>query len=261
MLFPYAECNLLEYMEQQQFGMCTKKNSLWFLGQLRDLADGVRHIYNMQEPPQSSADLTSANQELRKSAWHHDIKPQNILCFRENDSEKGVFRIADFGSGKVHAIRSESVNTKSPHGTVTYEPPEARLGERMTSRPYDIWSLGCVFLELLLWAVSGYESVQNFAMERKGRRCKSDILIDDSFWEKRDDFAVLRDAVIKQLRLLEKSTIGQNSPPFEKVVKLIWEMLNPDAKERIIAPHLWSRLEIYSQKEIELSTIDDDMIP
>ena len=171
-------------MKREQFGACTKKRILWFLRQYRNLADALRNIHNITEVLLSSSNLVSSDQVSRKYAWHHAVKSQNILFFRGTGSENEIFKIAGFGSGKVHTLRSGSANTNSPHGTVTYEPPEAQLGERATSRPYDIWSLGCVLLELLLWAVFGFDFVQNFAEERRGRSfpdSKTNILIDDAF--------------------------------------------------------------------------------
>ena len=265
MLFPYADCNLRQYMEQQQFGGCTKKNNLWFLSLLRNLADALRNIHNITEGQSVSSNLTTPNQELRKVAWHHDIKPENILFFRGTSSTKGMFKIADFGSGKVHTLRSGSANTKSPSGTVTYEPPEALSGEGATSRPYDIWSLGCVILELLLWAVFGFDSVQSFAQERRGRSfpdSPTNILVDDAFWEMKGGCPVLRHAVKEKLRLLEESVLKRESQHFKEVVELIWQMLECNPQKRIVARTLWNRLDgIFKQKEVDLSILDDDSIP
>ena len=265
MLFPFAKCNLHEYMEQEQFGACTKSRILWFLRQFCNLADALRNIHNITEVLLPSTNLASPNQGLRKSAWHHDLKPQNILFFTGTGLKKGGFKIADFGSGKVHTLRSGSAKTNSPNGTVTYEPPEAQLGEMATSRPYDIWSLGCVFLELLLWAILGFGSVQTFANEREGRSfpdSKTNILVDDAFWERTSDVSRLRDAVTEKLRLLETKVLEQESQPFKEVVELIWQMLNTNPRTRIVALDLWNRLDgIYRQKKVDLSVIDDDSLP
>ena len=47
-----------------------------------------------------------------------------------------------------------------------YLPPEAR-GEQPTSRPHDIWALGCLFLELLIWHEKGWAALQTFRVERE----------------------------------------------------------------------------------------------
>lgn len=265
MLFPYAECNLREYMMQQQFGACTKENILWFLRQLHSLANALRTIHNITgaEPPPSSLNLASPYQEGRKSAWHHDIKPENILYFSAMGSKRGVLKIADFGSGKVHTLRSGSAMTRSPNGTLTYEAPEAQC-ERVSSRPYDIWSLGCVFLELVIWAVAGFEDVQAFAKSRRGRSFPDspfDTIVDDAFWQMRGTGAVLRKSVIERIDRLEEKVMEQEYHAFKEVVELIRRMLNPNRFTRINALDLWNQLDsIYVQKQVDLCDIEDDQL-
>lgn len=67
MLFPYAECNLQEYMDQQQYETCTKRNIVWLLCQFRNLADAFRQIHNVTEGLPPSSNQAPPNQGLRKS--------------------------------------------------------------------------------------------------------------------------------------------------------------------------------------------------
>lgn len=272
MLFPYAVCNLREYMTRQQFGAFTKENILWLLSQLRGLAHALRNIHNITEAqtPPPSPKVASTSQKLRKSAWHHDVKPENILFYRVTGSKRGVFKLADFGSGKVHTLRSGSANTRSANGTLTYEPPEA-FYEGATSRPYDIWSLGCVVLELLLWAVLGYDSVHKFAEARAGRNSPGsppNVLKDDAFWDIKADgptskyVPILRQVVVNQLQQLKEKVLKQESQPFKEVVELIPRMLDPYRETRITALDLWDTLDrIYQQTKVDLSDIDDNSLP
>ncbi|KAH8898783.1 hypothetical protein GQ53DRAFT_817012 [Thozetella sp. PMI_491] len=46
-----------------------------------------------------------------------------------------------------------------------YEAPESQVpvnGRRVLGRQYDVWSLGCVILELLIWLLYGYDEVLRF---------------------------------------------------------------------------------------------------
>ena len=193
-----------------------------------------------------------------------------IYFFRATSSKKGVFKLADFGSGRVHTLRSGSVNTRSPNGTLTYEPPEA-FYEGATSRPYDIWSLGCVVLELLLWAVLGYDSVQKFAEARAGRNYPGlplNVLKDDAFWEMKADgliskyVPILRHMVVDRLQQLKEKVLKQEGQPFKEVVELMPRMLDPCRETRITALDLWDTLDrIYQQRKVDLSDIDDDSLP
>ncbi|KAJ8111650.1 hypothetical protein OPT61_g5809 [Boeremia exigua] len=76
---------------------------------------------------------------------HRDIKPHNILVY------KASVLLTDFG------LSHESLDTTSgtSPGTDRYKSPEvAAFGERNSTT--DVWSLGCVFLEMLA-ALNGYD--------------------------------------------------------------------------------------------------------
>lgn len=260
-LFPYAECNLREYMERKPFDTCLGNDIPWLLSQFCELVNAFRKIHNITEEPPFSTNQTSSSQRLQKSAWHHDVKPQNILYFPGSNGQQGTFKVADFGSGKVQTLRSGSANTNAPNGTVTYEPPEAQLGGGVTSRPYDVWSLGCVILEMLIWAILGFDSVKLFAEERRGRSfpdSEINILVDDAFWEWRNDVATLRHCVIRKLQFLSEMTSKEKkTKPLQEVVGLIPQMLDPNPRTRIVAVALWSRLDqIFRRKNGDCSPIE-----
>lgn len=253
MLFPYAQCNLRQYMRRYEFDISDHGNSLWLLGQLRSLADALREIHNLQTTDglASGVNLAAPASGMKKSGWHHDVKPENILFFRDRGSRFGKFCIADFGSGKVHTYRSGSINTGSKNGTVTYEPPEAQA-EGRTSRPYDVFSLGCVFLEILVWAVCGYRSVKTFTSERSARRSPGsqvDFVEDDGFWQRtRDGIITIRKSVTDWIQRLK-----QIDHHYHEGLDLIMLMIELDKTKRITAVLLWNRLDqICNKKKVDL---------
>ena len=261
MLFPYAQCNLRQYMRRSKFGLSSQENTLWLLYQLRSLADALRAIHNLQTTgiPASNATLAAPVPGMQKSGWHHDLKPENILYYRDRVSKDGKLCIADFGSGKVHTYRSGSINTGSANGTLTYEPPEAQ-SEGRTSRPYDVFSLGCVFLELLIWAVYDYQSVKTFTSERVARRSPGslvDIVEDDGFWQRTEDGVfTLREAVTNWIQRLK-----QEEHHYHEVLGLVMSMLESDKSKRIKAVDLWNNLErIHNKKKVDLGNSRDGSI-
>lgn len=74
---------------------------------------------------------------------HRDLKPQNLLL----DKEKGLLKIADLGLGRAFTVPLKSYT----HEIVTlwYRAPEVLLGSTHYSPAVDIWSVGCIFAEMV----------------------------------------------------------------------------------------------------------------
>lgn len=73
---------------------------------------------------------------------HRDLKPQNLLIDRQ-----GTLKLADFGLARAFGI---PVRTYT-HEVVTlwYRAPEILLGQKQYSTPVDVWSIGCIFAEMV----------------------------------------------------------------------------------------------------------------
>jgi len=73
---------------------------------------------------------------------HRDLKPQNLLI-----DKKGVLKLADFGLARAFGV---PVRTYT-HEVVTlwYRAPEILLGGKQYSTPVDIWSIGCIYAEMV----------------------------------------------------------------------------------------------------------------
>ena len=263
MLFPYAQCNLRQYMRWIQFGAPTKDSIIWLTRQFRGLAEALKGIHDLSGAGalQSAQDLPTHSRGEHRAGYHHDLKPENILFYKVT----GNFEISDFGSGKVHTCRSGSYNSPSPHGTLTYESPEAAM-EGGTSRPYDMWSLGCVFLELLIWAVFGFQSVEDFRENRVATRYPGSptaIHRDDAFWQMlQNGDIILRKTVEDKIKVLGEAVLQQRDQPFEKIFNLVIRMLDPVKKTRILALDLYDTLDrIYKQKKFDLDNAKDGSMP
>jgi serine/threonine protein kinase len=112
-----------------------------WLHQLRGLADALNQTHNHDG-------------NNRGSVRHGNLKPENILVC-DDISTVGVLKIGDWGLAKKHLTVTEmgSVRTTIQYGTSLYETPETVFQDsyRARSRLHDIWSLGCVYLEHLIW--------------------------------------------------------------------------------------------------------------
>jgi cell division cycle 2-like protein len=88
--------------------------------------------------------LTSALSFLHtNSIMHRDLKTSNILL-----SNRGHLKIADFGMSRY--IPPPSAPLTQLVVTLWYRAPELLLGTENYSTEIDIWSLGCIFGELLI---------------------------------------------------------------------------------------------------------------
>ncbi|KAF6811808.1 dual specificity mitogen-activated protein kinase kinase 1 [Colletotrichum sojae] len=86
--------------------------------------------------------LTTASAYIHaKKIRHKDIKPKNILV-----KDNQVF-LADFGTSRMCLDESLTTNGVSKEGTLRYWAPE--VGDNANrNQASDVWSLGCVFLEM-----------------------------------------------------------------------------------------------------------------
>ncbi len=73
---------------------------------------------------------------------HRDLKPQNLLINRE-----GILKLADFGLARAFGIPVKNFT----HEVVTlwYRAPDILMGSKNYSTSVDLWSVGCIFAEMV----------------------------------------------------------------------------------------------------------------
>ncbi|KAF2070910.1 hypothetical protein CYY_007776 [Polysphondylium violaceum] len=74
---------------------------------------------------------------------HRDLKCSNLLY-----SDSGYLKLADFGLARKFGYPIDNITPKVV--TLWYRAPELLLGAEKYSSSVDIWSIGCIFGELLL---------------------------------------------------------------------------------------------------------------
>ena len=96
--------------------------------------------------------------------YHHDIKPRNILVGNR------TFILSDFGCANIKPLDSDT-QTSWKDTTIEYGAPECRdmatFVPGKVGRALDIWSLACIFTEVITFMVSGKIGVSKFREQRR----------------------------------------------------------------------------------------------
>jgi serine/threonine protein kinase len=204
LMFPYANANLRKYWDDHPKPTFDRKTVLWSLRQMSGLASGLKLIhafkvtFPLSVPGAGTGDVRLAKgkdivqlrveQGEQYYGRHGDIKPENILWFSHDQSghqpdrdPMGVLQIADFGLGRFHGRDSRSgINPEKILSSPTYEPPECKM-LLPVSRVYDIWSLGCIYLEFVTWLLRGSKAITDFS-DHRGRLALDTGINDDNFF-------------------------------------------------------------------------------
>jgi serine/threonine protein kinase len=152
-IFPWADGgDLRNFWEEQNAVERTAELTLWSLEQMLGLASALAVLHKI-------------------NGRHGDLKPDNILHFSSPKNKKGLLLIGDFGISKFHLEGTDirgALITHSKATTPAYQAPEAGLPQiKARSRKYDTWSLGCIYLEFVIWLLYGVDAINAFRRARK----------------------------------------------------------------------------------------------
>lgn len=270
LLFPYADANLRSYWISVGRPAKNLETYIWCVDQMTGLVSGLDVIHNFQTTEEGvklssdpGNDAFSAFSRLRPSGMavarlivqngeeiygrHGDLKPENILWFNQTDnpSDKGILQITDLGLGRFHGFGSKSRDDpRKTAGSATYVPPEIAL-DISISRAYDIWSLGCVFLEFVTWMLHGYGAVKEFSNARLAM--SGDQVLDDTFFMHNGSSAVVREGVVKWVKHLRQQP--KCSRMIHELLDItMFHMLQINVRDRISSTDLKAKLDRILQK-------------
>lgn len=142
-------------------------------GYLEDFASRRDYIYEIMISIVSG--VAYIHKEIKGTVgFHHDLSPKNILHFSRANSKTPVWKICDFGGSNLKDTMGDT-GTSHEIGTPTYAPPEffEKNGSKH-GRAYDMFSLGCILLELATilkygWTDDGLENFTQLRLQNERR--------------------------------------------------------------------------------------------
>lgn len=181
-VFPFYDRDLGQELEQRRLAPppltsgCLLDDPLW-----KASLDVVRAVCVMHD--------TIEKMEIDCSG-HFDIKPENIVIKDDKNASLKLFLI-DFGQAAAHRA-----------GTHFYQPPEVtrpRSNTNPLELAYDVWSMACVLLEVLVFIQSGSPELRLFRSHIRGNDGN-----EYAFWKGTSPHdMVLRLPVTGRLQMLE----------------------------------------------------------
>ena len=172
LIFHWAEADLQRYWRDisplppidLETGIWHMETVLWMAEQCKGIAHGVVEIHQYV----TSSLKTHPQKEF--FGHHGDIKPENVLWFPDSDHAQtsgGTLKLSDFGLAEFN-IHTVLMKPKSTFATSPpYRAPEIDLeGTGAIGRSYDMWTLGCLYLEFITWMLGGWDLVTEFTWKR-----------------------------------------------------------------------------------------------
>ncbi|KAK7404072.1 hypothetical protein QQX98_010158, partial [Neonectria punicea] len=164
--------NLVDFWRNNGTQSATLQQIRQYLQQLTGLCQALEELHGDDKHGATNP----AQEHLGGSHVRHgDLKPANILIFPTPKSDwLGVLKIADLGVAKIH---SQDTNvrpaiTKTTSATRQYLAPEmAREINKKRSRRFDIWSMGCIIFESVVWLLYGKKGLDRFWENEQQPQC------------------------------------------------------------------------------------------
>ena len=171
-IFPLAMCCFDSYWEDHVHSPSMNEATvIWLADQLRGLVGALDTIHNPRHLSE------------QKYGRHGDIKADNILCYPTTKYDYPMLVITDMGLSELNSNKSKSniPGEKVPE-VPGYRPPECDVEGGLVSRAFDIWTLGCLFFDIVAWFIGGW----NLREQLRDKRTSINILagvIKDIFYD------------------------------------------------------------------------------
>ncbi|KAI0146342.1 kinase-like protein [Xylariaceae sp. FL1272] len=208
LVFPWAKCDLAVYWKSENpKPKCNSERLLWVAKQCEGIAQGLYFLHDTHRTGRRSS-LFGANdfQSLGPTSklyrfWgiHGDLKPSNILWFPDHPISEGmgILKISDFGASELSRTEYRHLPADSISYTAEYQPPELSLPEPdiPMSWTYDVWTLGCLYLEMITWYTGGSQSLKR--LQDLKRKSYYGLDLDGRFFQGQYPYIKIKPVVIE----------------------------------------------------------------
>lgn len=144
--------NLLDLWETDPMPTVTAPFIRWFVKQLSGLAQALCAVHNISDGGAGSSPTYS----------HAKLTPASIYWVLD-DEKLGTLKIGDWGELSKIPITYDT--------RACYAPPEVDIRRVVSHRSklHDMWAMGCIIFECLVWALDGLDELHQLIQSRKGK--------------------------------------------------------------------------------------------
>ena len=235
-VFPRAKTNLHDCLrnESSNFGQIltlrpVQASPIW--NQMLGIATALKAILTE----------TVGESERPLYGYHFDLKPRNILVdWGEKDTvgKSLLLQITDFGMAWFKRAGEGSSHTKQRGGDEQYGAPETNLD--LQNRKYDIWSLGCILLEVVVFVVQDYAGIRKLdaaiaVPDPKSRHGSVQCFYEQSIDSAEAQSLCVKPSVVKLIQELRQYVMDRSkfTPDEEKFVHEVLSIVNNMLEVRI----------------------------
>lgn len=176
LMFPAAYSSLGEFWQgtTPNFGRDTM---LWLAKECYEIASCLYRIHSRTEHSENSeqqhnnledAHISGGSDRNRCLFLHANINHNNTLLFNTNTNNDLIIGYPKLVISQIREFQPtfEQGLFELPTGdSITCRPPETET-EMYCGLNYDIWALGCLYLESITWILEDWDGVDRFSRER-----------------------------------------------------------------------------------------------